>query len=191
MTDTINTSLNNLNNAGCCITNQSGFAVQPVPVSEAAPGFSTIVPNANPCQAMPGGGKKKKKKGGKKKTCKKGCNKSKKKMGGNKSKKKMGGARRKTGVKSAPSKKKKSKSNSSKALSGNNRPVNRQSVLPPVPRQNETMAQFRRRMRRRRTTRTLPRQINQVVTSRRVFTPPNSPTGGKNRSKKSKSKSKK
>ena len=183
MTDTINTSLNDLNNAGCCISNQSGYAVQPVPVSGDAPGFSTIVANTNPCQAMPGGGKKKKK-GGKKKTCKKGGKKSKKKMGGKKSKKKMGGAKRRSGVKSAPSKKKKSKSKSRKALSANNKPVNRTSVLHPVPRRGETMAQFRRRMARRRTARTLPRQLQTAAIRRRVFTPPTSPVGGKKKSKK-------
>ena len=105
-------------------------------------------------------------------------------MGGKKSKKKMGGAKRRSGVKSAPSKKKKSKSKSRKALSANNKPVNRTSVLHPVPRRGETMAQFRRRMARRRTARTLPRQLQTAAIRRRVFTPPSSPVGGKKKSKK-------
>jgi len=195
MSNTINTALDNLNNAGCCISNQAGYAVQPVPVSEAAPGFSTIVPNTNPCQAMPGGGKKKTKKkmGGKKSKSKskkkiggkKSKSKSKKKMGGkkskSKSKKKMGGVRRMPGVRSASLKRSSSRSkpNSRKALSGNDRPVNRHSSLHPVPRQGETMARFRRRMTRRRNARNLPTQLTDMVTRRNIFTPPTSPRGGK------------
>jgi len=191
MSATINTALDNLNNAGCCVSNQAGYAVQPVPVSEAAPGFSTIVPNTNPCQAMPGGGKKKTKKkmGGKKSKSK-----SKKKMGGkkskSKSKKKMGGVRRMPGVRSASFKRSSSRSkpNSRKALSGNDRPVNRHSSLHPVPRQGETMARFRRRMTRRRNARNLPTQLTDMVTRRNIFTPPTSPRGGKKSKKKMKCK---
>ena len=74
-----------------------------------------------------------------------------------------------------------------RALSANDRPVNRHSTLHPVPRRGETMAQFRRRMRRRRTARAFnPAELGRLVTRRNVFTPPTSPTGGKKTKKKGK-----
>ena len=48
--DTIHTSLDeSINNPSCCISNTAGYSTDPFPVSEAAPGFSTISAYANPC----------------------------------------------------------------------------------------------------------------------------------------------
>lgn len=48
--DTIHTSLDeSINNPSCCISNTAGYSNDPFPVSEAAPGFSTISAYANPC----------------------------------------------------------------------------------------------------------------------------------------------
>ena len=48
--DTIHTSLDeSINNPSCCISNTAGYSSDPFPVSEAAPGFSTISAYANPC----------------------------------------------------------------------------------------------------------------------------------------------
>ena len=51
--DTIQTSLDeSINNQGCCISNTAGYSNDPFPVSEAAPGFSTISIYANPCNYL-------------------------------------------------------------------------------------------------------------------------------------------
>ena len=47
--DTIQTSLDENINVGCCISNTAGYSNDPISVSEAAPGFSTITPFNNPC----------------------------------------------------------------------------------------------------------------------------------------------
>ena len=48
--DTIHTSLDeSINNPSCCISNTAGYVVDPIAVSGAAPGFSTISAYANPC----------------------------------------------------------------------------------------------------------------------------------------------
>ena len=48
--DTIHTSLDDtINNPSCCVSNTAGYIVDPFPVSEASPGFSTISAYANPC----------------------------------------------------------------------------------------------------------------------------------------------
>ena len=45
----LNTALADLNKAGCCVSNTAGYAVNPVSVSQAAPGFATIGAFSNPC----------------------------------------------------------------------------------------------------------------------------------------------
>ena len=48
--DTIQTSLDeNINNPNCCISNTAGYSTDPVPESNASPGFSTITAFNNPC----------------------------------------------------------------------------------------------------------------------------------------------
>ena len=48
--DTIQTSLDeSINNPSCCISNTAGYIIDPVAVSEAAPGFATNTAYANPC----------------------------------------------------------------------------------------------------------------------------------------------
>jgi hypothetical protein len=48
--DTIHTSLDeSINDPSCCISNTAGYAVDPVALNGAAPGFSTISAYANPC----------------------------------------------------------------------------------------------------------------------------------------------
>ena len=48
--DTIQTSLDeSINNPSCCISNTAGYSTDPVAVSEAAPGFTTISAFSNPC----------------------------------------------------------------------------------------------------------------------------------------------
>ena len=48
--DTIQTSLDeSINNPSCCISNTAGYIIDPVAVSEAAPGFATKTAYANPC----------------------------------------------------------------------------------------------------------------------------------------------
>lgn len=90
-------------------------------------------------------------------------------------------------AKSASLKRSKKSRSMRKALSANDRPVNRHSTLHPVPRRGETMAQFRRRMRRRRTARAFnPAELRGLVARRNIFTPPTSPTGGKKTKKKGK-----
>ena len=53
-----------------------------------------------------------------------------------------------------------------KALSANDNPRYDPSTLAPIPRQNESRQQFNRRMRRRRTVRTMPRRVNRLITER-------------------------
>ena len=48
----MNTSLEDLNKAGCCVGNTAGYGVNPVAVSPAAPGFATIGAFSNPCMPM-------------------------------------------------------------------------------------------------------------------------------------------
>jgi len=48
----MNTSLDKLNKAGCCVGNTAGYGVNPVAVSPAAPGFATIGAFSNPCMPM-------------------------------------------------------------------------------------------------------------------------------------------
>jgi len=47
--EVLNTALADINKAGCCVSNTAGYGVNPIPVSEAAPGYSTIGPYSNPC----------------------------------------------------------------------------------------------------------------------------------------------
>ena len=48
--DTIQTSLDeSINNPSCCISNTAGYTIDPVAVSEAAPGFATKTAYASPC----------------------------------------------------------------------------------------------------------------------------------------------
>ena len=48
--NTIQTSLDeSINNPSCCISNTAGYTIDPVAVSEAAPGFATKSAYANPC----------------------------------------------------------------------------------------------------------------------------------------------
>ncbi len=50
--EVINTSLDELNKAGCCVGNTAGYGVNPVAVSPAAPGFAIIGAFSNPCMPM-------------------------------------------------------------------------------------------------------------------------------------------
>jgi len=45
----MNTALSDMNNAGCCVSNTAGYSIDPVAVSPAAPGFSTVGAFGNPC----------------------------------------------------------------------------------------------------------------------------------------------
>ena len=45
----MNTALSDMNNAGCCVSNTAGYSIDPVAVSPAAPGFSTVSAFSNPC----------------------------------------------------------------------------------------------------------------------------------------------
>lgn len=48
--DTIQTSLDeSINNPSCCISNTAGYSVDPVALSESAPGFAINTAFANPC----------------------------------------------------------------------------------------------------------------------------------------------
>ena len=81
-----------------------------------------------------------------------------------------------TGGRSAPLKRnKRTKVKTRKALSRNDKPRYDQSTLHPVPRQNESIQQFNRRMRRRRTTRTMPRRINRIIAERDLGDYPDEP----------------
>jgi len=50
--EVMDTSLNGMNRAGCCVGNTAGYGVNPVAVSPAAPGFATIGAFSNPCMPM-------------------------------------------------------------------------------------------------------------------------------------------
>ena len=45
----MSTALSDMNNAGCCVSNTAGYSIDPVAVSPAAPGFSTVSAFSNPC----------------------------------------------------------------------------------------------------------------------------------------------
>ena len=47
--DIASTSLSDMNGRGCCISNTAGYSINPMAVSEAAPGFSTVSAFSNPC----------------------------------------------------------------------------------------------------------------------------------------------
>ena len=47
--EVMDTSLDELNKAGCCVGNTAGYGVLPVAVSPAAPGFARIGAFSNPC----------------------------------------------------------------------------------------------------------------------------------------------
>ena len=70
---------------------------------------------------------------------------------------------------------KRTKMKSRKALSANDRPRYDPSTLAPIPRQNESRQQFNRRMRRRRTVRTMPRRINRLIAERDLGDYPDEP----------------
>ena len=70
---------------------------------------------------------------------------------------------------------KRTKRKSRKALSANDRPRYDPSTLAPIPRQNESRQQFNRRMRRRRTVRTMPRRINRLIAERDLGDYPDEP----------------
>lgn len=50
--EVMDTSLADLNKAGCCVGNTAGYGVNPVAVSPAAPGFARIGAYSNPCIPM-------------------------------------------------------------------------------------------------------------------------------------------
>ena len=45
----MSTALDDMNNAGCCVSNTAGYSIDPVAVSPAAPGYSTVSAFSNPC----------------------------------------------------------------------------------------------------------------------------------------------
>ena len=48
----MDTSLADLNNAGCCVGNTAGYSVLPQSVSPEAPGFARIGAFSNPCMPI-------------------------------------------------------------------------------------------------------------------------------------------
>ena len=48
----VNSDINELNKAGCCVSNTAGYSVNPVAVSRATPGSATIGAFSNPCMPM-------------------------------------------------------------------------------------------------------------------------------------------
>lgn len=47
--DVASTAMSDMNGRGCCISNTAGYSINPMAVSEAAPGFSTVSAFSNPC----------------------------------------------------------------------------------------------------------------------------------------------
>ena len=45
----MSTALDDMNNSGCCVSNTAGYSIDPVAVSPAAPGYSTVSAFSNPC----------------------------------------------------------------------------------------------------------------------------------------------
>ena len=45
----MNTALDDINNSGCCVSNTAGYSINPIAVSPAAPGYSTVSAFSNPC----------------------------------------------------------------------------------------------------------------------------------------------
>ena len=48
----MSTALDDMNNAGCCVSNTAGYSNDPVSVSPSAPGFSTVSAFSNPCAPL-------------------------------------------------------------------------------------------------------------------------------------------